>query len=806
MKKYLLGAITMPMLIVSCTQDALVEDLAPSNAPNAKGFNVELVAQKGGDGDATRSYNKETGTMFFEGSDQINMYWLNGNPGENVYNQKFNSIFNIVENIEEGTSTFRSASLVYGGYNVATYPGNYVTSQGNVQLTVNNDINGIKNLPYISNLMNLDNAWAVHNDNSGDLRQGYNNKLKIYMKPAANYSKLNMDIINIATGIAGYEGEGLQVRKVVFKDDTTDGKPFATTANLKTVNGTVKTNGEFVYYTYDDGRQLKETPIVNVAFAEPTSASNSIESYATEVVYNNNNLASTTGKVWTMTFPTQSQTEGGTDGTAIAANKGSIEVHTNMGIVTIETKYDNGTNITPLRKDGDVTTVEAFLNKLTTKLKATSGTFEGELIGKEIERNLTVDMKGAKLNGSEVRNSKEIIRYIDLYNKIGSTEEVTLNTTWDFQGLTVDAINKLENANKFKLNVYGDAVKVLDGGNVRVLKGSKIVNSTVEFELASGKNWAIDQNANLKPERKTFTIKNSGNLTITNNNGKGKDKPLAYALTNNGSITINADNLFLSAFTNNDKKSLTVPAGKAMNLTAASTLNGTIDINGQVVVYDETTTIKGTVNNNGFLACLNGYGQIENQGTINIGKDNMQTLLTTNDGTINLYARNDQVSVPTNNGIIAITSTRLGTNEYKWMADDKMNKIIVDNGDFTFTSLPGDSIKHMDINCNARLFAKMIDKDGIANDRVLQTLTVKEGKTLTINTNNVIYTYNLTVEKNAKIFVAGTLKYGALAGAGKDNILTAGSAADVDYIDLSKVPTVVPPTGGNTEGGSTEGE
>ena len=135
-----------------------------------------------------------------------------------------------------------------------------------------------------------------------------------------------------------------------------------------------------------------------------------------------------------------------------------------------------------------------------------------------------------------------------------------------------------------------------------------------------------------------------------------------------------------------------------------------------------------------------------------------------------------------------------------------MNKIIVDNGDFTFTSLPGDSIKHMDINCNARLFAKMIDKDGIANDRVLQTLTVKEGKTLTINTNHVIYTYKLTVEKNAKIFVAGTLKCGALAGAGKDNILTAGSAADVDYIDLSKVPTVVPPTGGNTEGGSTEGE
>ena len=88
----------------------------------------------------------------------------------------------------------------------------------------------------------------------------------------------------------------------------------------------------------------------------------------------------------------------------------------------------------------------------------------------------------------------------------------------------------------------------------------------------------------------------------------------------------------------------------------------------------------------------------------------MQTLLTTNDGTINLYARNDQVSVPTNNGIIAITSTRLGTNEYKWMADDKMNKIIVDNGDFTFTSLPGDSIKHRDINCNARLFAKMISR------------------------------------------------------------------------------------------------
>lgn len=793
MKKYLLGAITMPMLIVSCTQDALVEDLAPSNAPNAKGFNVELVAQKGGEGDATRSYNKETGTMSFEGSDQINMYWLDSDPSTNAYYQNFNSIFNIVENIEEGTSTFRSASLVYGGYNVATYPGNHVTSKGNVQLTVDNgNINGIKNLPYISNLMNLANAGQKDNDESGELRKGYNNKLKIYMKPAANYSKLNMDIINIATGIAGYVGEGLQVRKVVFNDATDKGAPFATKANLKTVDGNVKTNGKF-NYAWDQWGKVTgiEYPIVKVAFAAPYDATSSIESSATEVVNNNNSLTSTTGKVWTMTFPTQDQNAGGTDGTAIDDGKGSIEVHTNMGIVTIETKYDNGTNITPLRNGGDVTTVEAFLNKLTTKLKSTSGTFEGELIGKEIERSLTVDMKDAKLNGSQVNNSKEIIRYIDLYNKIGSSDkgDIVLYTTKDFEGLTVEAINKLENASKFTLFVYSNNVKVLDGGNVRVLKGDKIANSSVEYELAGGKNWTIDQNADLKPGTKTFTIKNSGNLTITNNDGKGQDKPLAYALSNHGSITINADNLFLSAITGGPWwATLNVPAGKAMNLTGNSTLNGTVDINGQIVVYNGTTTIQNTVNNNGFLACLNAKGNITNDGTINIGKDNMQTLITTNNSgrTINLYARNDQVSVPTNNGIIAITSTRLGTNEYKWMADDKMNKIIVDNGDFTFTSLPGDSIKYMDINCNARLYAKMIDEDGTANDRVLQELTVKEGKTLTINTNNVIYTYKLNVEKNAKIFVAGTLKYGALDGKGMANILTAGTAAEVGKIDLAK--------------------
>lgn len=800
MKKLLFGAFVLPVVVASCTQDALVNDVTPSNgAPNAEGFMVELNAQKG-DVEGTRVFNPATGTITFEGTDQINMFWLTATAptAATNYNQKFNSIFNIEQNAEDGGSTFRSKSLVYKGYNVATYPGQLTTAEGDIELKVYNTKDGIKQMPYISNLIDMGctNNKVQHNQGSGNLQAGFNNKLRLPMKMAANYADLKVEFTNIATGIEGYDK--LELQNVTF--NTVGGSPkFATEANIQTFGTAVPTNnGEWKYTV--SGAEKKVQPIVaqTYAVAKAATASNALATTDFEIVSNKNTEKTTTATVYAQNFPTQDWVGATKDpNSGINRNDGNtIVLETNMGIVTIKST-NTGTlgnpdyvETTPLytqKNDGTKnakTGLEAFFNLLTSRRTNANGNFKNEVVGKWIARTLVVDMREAVITGSVVKNSAEIIRYVNLYNALGKSDnlELKLHAT-AFEGLNQAALTKLNSNTKFTLNLNGNtSIKLLDGDNVTTstlpaTAKFSAVPGTLTFELAAGKNWTLDQAANLPA---AYSIKNSGTLTITNTANKGTNEPLSTAVENagtlniSGNVTANTVNVALGAVVN-------IPAENKLNLKSGSTVTGTVHVNGELMIYAGTTNIaaKGVVNNNGFVACLNGASaKINNAGTINVGENNQQTLITSNlGGTINLYKRNDQVSVGNagEQGVIAIRTSQLATpNEYKFVADDKMNKLIVDAGNITMTTLPSATgIKYMEIATTCKIFANMNAVNALVE------LTVDANKTLTIDTNNEVDVTGTTkIHDGAKIIVAGTLKYGTCAES-SSSIFTTGSSASV---------------------------
>lgn len=801
MKKLLFGAFVLPVVVASCTQDALVNDVTPSNgAPNAEGFMVELNAQKG-DVEGTRVFNPATGTITFEGTDQINMFWLTATAptAATNYNQKFNSIFNIEQNAEDGGSTFRSKSLVYKGYNVATYPGQLTTAEGDIVLKVDNTKNGIQQMPYISNLINMacSNNYTGNNQNSGNLQAGFNNKLKLPMKMAANYADLKVEFTNIATGIEGYDK--LELQKVTFNTGSSYPK-FATEANIQTFGAAAPTNnGEWKYTV--SGAEKKVQPIVSqtYAVAKAATASNALATTDFEIVSNKNTEKTTTATVYAQNFPTQDWVNNATkdpNSGIVRNDDNTIVLETNMGIVTIKSTH-TGTpgnadyvETTPLytqKNDGTKnakTGLETFFNLLTSRRTNANGNFKDEVVGKWIARTLVVDMREAVITGSVVKNSADIIRYVNLYNALGKTDalELKLHAT-AFEGLNQAALTKLNSNTKFTLDLNGNtSIKLLDGKNVTTstlpaTSKFKAVPGTLTFELAAGQDWTLDQAAGLPA---AYSIKNSGALTITNTTNKDTNAPLSTAVENagtlniSGNVTANTVNVALGAVVN-------IPAENKLNLKSNSAVSGTVNVNGELMIYAGTTAIaaQGVVNNNGFVACLNGAGAaINNAGTINVCENNQQTLITSNlGGTINLHKRNDQVSVGIagEQGVIAIQTSQLATpNEYKYVADDKMNKLIVDAGNITMTTLPSASrIKYMEIATTCKIFAKM---DAL---NALVDLTIDANKTLTIDTNNEVDVTGTTkINNGAKIIVAGTLKYGTCAEAAT-SIFTTGSSASV---------------------------
>lgn len=780
MKKILFAAVSLPIVMASCTQDALENEMAPVNTPNAKGFQLELAPTLS-DGNMTRGYDADKLNMWFEGDDQINMFWLGTIKPTGVYEQGFNSIFSIETNGTDGSNAFKSKSLVYAGYNVATFPGQYTTSAGDIVLTVENEPDGIENIPFISNLIDLSctnttNNIQENNQNTGNLQPGFNNKLSFPMKQAANYAELDINVSNIATDIEGYATDGIKINKITFISDV---NAFATSAKVQTVDETVKNNG---IWGYNHGNGYKEVkPIVAEAKAVATGAANELASTAVTTVSNENINATTTGKAYLMSFPTNATT-----------NTGSIVIETNMGKVTIESTVDPldpTKNTTPLFKGTDNVTVESLFTALAKENTASnkSKNFEGEVVGYAPLRTLNIDMKNAKINGSVVENSADILRYIALHKAIGSTEEVTLvlskkvvDEGVDFAGLTEEAVKALDGAGKFELDINGNnTIKLLGGGNVQkfMLGTDKFVSAPITYELAAAQ-WTAAEGLDTKV---LANIINNGVLTIS----EVADKDFAVELTNNGTVKLadGATVVFDAVYTANEGSTTSVRSSAIMKFTANAAINGNVNVNNDFIAAESATVTFGTtakVTNNDFISTNGESAKIINLGTITVAKDDTHTLITanedaTNKGTIVLNSRDNEVSVGKQDdmGYISIKSSQIG-NAYEFAEGDKMNKIILDqDGKFTFKT--NNKIAFVDVEANASII------NGTGGESVVFAgLKVAEAKELTVSTGNVVRVKakneeiqawiggktrceGTTIGKNAKIIVAGSFEYGTCA-------------------------------------------
>lgn len=780
MKKLLFAVVSLPIVMASCTQDALENEMAPVNTPNAKGFQLELAPDLS-DGEVTRGFNVNDKNMWFEGEDQINMFWLGTDaPLSDVnYKQLYNSIFSIETNGTDGSNAFKSKSLVYAGYNVATFPGQYTTSAGDIVLTVENEPDGIENIPFISNLINLNclNNTQGNNQTTGNLQPGFNNKLSFPMKQTANYSELDIEFSNIATGINGYAAEGLKVDKITF---VSDNNVFATTAKIQKVDETVKNDG---YWSYSEGGSIKPVrPIVHETKAIATAATNKLASTAISVVNNQNTNPTTTGKAYLMSFPT---------GALTTAGAGNIVLETNMGIVTIKNSVDaESNNTTPLFKGTENVNVETLFDLIAGYqiAGADSKNFKDEIVGKRALRTLKVNMKDAKIDGSIVKNSEDIIRYIALHKAIKSDEDVTLvlskkagDKGVDFAGLTEEAVKALNSTNKFQLDINSNStIKLLGGGDVQkfMLATSKFVLAPTTYELEAAE-WTAAEGLTTKFVTPANII-NNGVLTIS----EVADKDFAVALTNNGTVKLanGATVVFGAEYTANEGSITSVRSSAIMKFIENATINGNVTVNNDFIAAGNATVTFGEtakVTNNDFISTNGENAKIINLGTITVAKDDTHTLITanedaTNKGTIVLNSRDNEVSVgeQDNMGYISIKSSQIG-NAYEFAEGDKMNKIILDqDGKFTFKT--NNKIAFVDVEANASI----INGTGGASV-VFAGIKVAEAKELTVSSGNVVRVKAALEEvaawiggktrcegtiigDNAKIIVAGQFEYGSV--------------------------------------------
>lgn len=786
----------MPFMFASCTQDVLESEMVQGNVPNAKGFKLEIKVDEEKSAD-TRSYNANDLAMQFKAADgdKLSMFWLGNNPDDptpSVYKQSFNSVFNIEKEGDEENSSFRSPSMVYNGYNVVVYPADITTvATGDILLEVENDNskNGIKNYPFISNLLNLDYSQTSNGKNGNWLTSGYNNSLILPLKQAANYAEINLNVQNIVNDVVGYEN-GVEIESIIFD---ANGSHFAETANIKTHTATAKvtTSGKF------DADKTSgvdwHTPIVKSTYAVAKSATEEIETKNVAVTHNEDKTAAT-GTGYLMTFPTQDYAEN--FGTAVTS--GEIVVKTNMGTVTLvtgETKIVDGNTTypkSPVLHGSNKVSIESWMNGMSTYRiqKDTKSKFAGEIIGTRFARTLNVDMTKAKLNGSEVKTSADIIRYIELHKKIKSSEDVTLvlskklsDEGVDFAGLTEAAVKALEGAEKFTLDINGNTdIKLLGGGDVQkfmLLKNTKFEGGVTpdNYVLEAG-NWTAAEGLDTKV---SASIINNGTLAIS----EVADKDFDVALTNNGTVKFadGATVVFAAKYTAAEGSLTYVRPTATMKFTEDATINGEVQVKNDFIAAGTATVTFGQtaeVLNYDFISTNGTAAEIINLGTITIGKDDTHTLITANEdatdkGTIVLNSRDNEVSVgeQDNMGYISIKSSQIG-NAYEFAEGDKMNKIILDqDGKFTFKT--NNKIAFVDVEANASI----INGTGGASV-VFAGVKVAEAKELTVSTGNAVRVKanggevaawiggktrceGTTIGDKAKIIVAGSFEYGTCA-------------------------------------------
>ncbi len=795
--KLLVAALALPLAFSACTQDEFENaqnngTQIPDNAIKGLVLNVQKSAESDG-ADTKGVWQDESNKIAFEKDDMISLYWLGDadmNEAPETNNRetttgKFNSIFRTTDG-----ESFTSEALVFEGGNIAVYPGDVsFYNEGAVTLKVPaaQDETTLNNVPYISNQL-----YIKKRDHQTEQLPGYygeGDELDSPVKLAANVVNLTLNLSNIPQG---YSFE-VQSVELVGSAGT-----FATESNIiayTTANGPVNYKGEVV--TSEDGETKTPTIVAQTWSKAKTATATTISTTNITKVSENQVIAHF------VLLPTEKADL--TDGAA------KIIVRTNCGTITMDgdaTAEGGSDKKYQLMSVGSETgtsianAIEAFVTSQTSTDEDSK--FYGEKIGKVANRYMAVDVSEAKLNGSLVYTSADIIRYANLYTAMGAKEtavELVLSVKSEeaaaFAGLTREAVTLLKSknatSNVFTLsagtNVNG--LEIVGGGEVFDVPA---VKSDANLPLIlSNEAWSMEDAFAFESTGLTG-ITNNGTLTIEGTEGEDAHNTIAVAITNNGTVNLGGDGLVVvgtAGLKNTANAIINIAAEQELQFTTANAngdLLGTINVNALTARLTATTAdvhTSATINNQGTVAgsTTNGWindtftsGQTSYVGTINMMGDNAIAYVKENeDGVINLSKRNDEVVIDDNEkGKIVYnwTNSEEDGENFRQVATDRFNYVVFDGSvtpEITLvtgeTGILDPANTSVEIKGTCRLYA---DEVTIAD------LTVAEGATLQFTSGNTLNVTNLV--NNGLITIGGKIEYsGGYNGNGR--VLTTGEGA-----------------------------
>jgi hypothetical protein len=410
---------------------------------------------------------------------------------------------------------------------------------------------------------------------------------------------------------------------------------------------------------------------------------------------------------------------------------------------------------------------------------------------------LTVDFSTGVMNGMHIKNDTHLQKLLKYYLASGKSETVSLNLdgasatdkTFKLSKISIALLQTLNAAGKnVKVHACGthnNPVKIIvtqDGsdGKTEVPALNNVFDAATDVYLASGTNWTWKQ--------RTGTNKLPVDINVA-------------SLTNEGTLTVNADNIDLSIA----GLTITNAAGATMNITKVTTVKtaltnlGTINVGAadntgaelrayNVEIKNDATdhtdlTQRGTINNYGVIGSSDGTtGMVNNYGEINVMNNAAITLLKSNELGIPAFNtpfdgthKMGSVVIPTPTALVSVSNTsENGFIKYTWPADQttyntpagvvKYNTIVV-SSDITFRAGENE-IQYIEFNGTRTQVVN--PTNGTTTDpgylTNLKGIIVNAGKSIIIEkTNGIVCSTSAFLGAGATIYKGGVFAYPATA-------------------------------------------
>lgn len=783
--KYLLAALSLPLAFAACSDEF---DELSSNVPVNQGGDLKITLNLTKDADLNSRATWSGSQLGWQESDMISMYWTGLADTTAATAGKLEGASNAIFKTTNG-SAFTSESLVYLGKNAVVYPANDKHyAKGNIVIAVDTVQNAatVTKTPHISNLLNIQ-PYEI-----GANTPGYHQDVYAPMKLAANVVTLKLKMEN-TTALEKY---GFEVESVQLKAD----KAFAKTSNLEVVDNflkdTLETKG---WYVKECGEDCAKTgapheadsiqTIVNSLWTSPATYSNTLTSTA---------LTKDADGNYDVTFvvmPTDVETIADAD-IIIKTTCGTITLNTNDKVGNTQVLAHKIVNAAEKPTAEDSVTIAEGLKFFASSIKMPKtdlSAFDGEFVGRTIARSIIVDASKAELDGSEVKESADIIRYVNLYKDMQKKDKMNLVMVVDgatsaaekaWTGLTKAAVDAIDAANAAnatakvagRISLTSENVSEVQLSTVGAVYDVKSYNgNAVPLTLAAGA-WSM--NDTLKVNAKFSKVINKGTLTIAGTDKKNAQSTMKETIENQGTIALGGNNKVWmnGSFVNAAAGIINVAANQEMTFAEdipSNKLCGTINVaaSAMLTVADAAKVYNtGVINNSGIIAAEGTEGLYNavctahldkgtlthESGIINILTANAITYVQNNAATINMYNRSNEVVVENNSGKIAYTYdyTNDGA-EFEKKATDRFSYVVfgTDATAITLKDKNGSkSIDYSDISMEFKGSTTLT-----TNAKTIDDLVVVNGANLMVNSGNTLYVTN--VINDGTITIGGNIYY-----------------------------------------------